>query len=142
MDIEKTAPSDVVVVILSLVGEGKTFPLNRNFLYEKFYELSESFPALFEDQGYVFDTSKIYPYCEMVNIAVNRIIGGWKMVEWKDSEHDCVILPLLVKKGKESMALFSAADRIQLSNAAEKFKEMINAPYEEKKECKCKVCTC
>ena len=118
--------SDVVVVILSLLGEGKTFPLDRNLLYEKFYELAQMFPSLFQD--YVFDTSKIYPYCEIVNIAVDRIIGGWKMVEWKNGDSDCVILPNLVKRGREAMVLFSAADRDQLSKAAEKFKEMIKSP--------------
>jgi|SRR3989338_5894332 len=118
--------SDVVVVILSLLGEGKTFPLDRNLLYEKFYELAQMFPSLFQD--YVFDTSKIYPYCEIVNIAVDRIIGGWKMVEWKNGDSDCVILSAMVKRGKEAMELFSAADRDQLSKAAEKFKEMIKSP--------------
>jgi len=118
--------SDVVVVILSLLGEGKTFPLDRNFLYEKFYELAQMFPSLFQD--YVFDTSKIYPYCEEVSVAADRIIGGWKMVEWKNGDSDCVILPNLVKRGREAMVLFSAADRDQLSKAAEKFKEMIKSP--------------
>lgn len=129
-------PSDETLIILSLLGEGKTFPLDRNFLYEKFYELSQSFSSLF--QGYVFDTSKIYPYCEIVSIAVNRIIGGWRMVEWKDGESDCVILPAMVKKGKKAMELFSAAERVQLRDAAEKFKEMINNHYVEK--CGCGEC--
>lgn len=131
-------PSDVAVVILSLLGEGKTFPLDRNFLYEKFYELSQIFPTLFNDNGYVFDTSKIYPYCEIVSIAADRIIGGWRMVEWRDGESDCVILPAMVKKGKEAMELFSAVERIQLSDAAEKFKEMLNNHRGEK--CGCGDC--
>lgn len=131
-------PSDVALIVLSLLGGGKTFPLDRNFLYEKFYELSQSFSCLFQD--YVFDTSKIYPYCELVGIAVDRIIGGWRMVEWKDSEGDCTILPALVKRGKEAMGLFSAADRDQLNKAGEKFAEMIKLHYENSQKCSCGEC--
>ncbi|MBM2817442.1 MAG: hypothetical protein HW401_32 [Parcubacteria group bacterium] len=123
-------PSSVVVVILSLLGEGKTFSSDKNFLYEKFFDLSKTFPSLFQD--FIFDESKIYPKCEIIDFAIDKITG-FGMVEWKNLGDDYIILPAMIKRGKELMAGFSAAERIQLS-AAEKFAEMIKDHY---KKCNC-----
>lgn len=119
-------PSSVVVVILSLLGERKTFSSDKNYLYKRFFELSKNFPALFQD--FIFDESKIYPKCETVDFAIDRVTG-FGMVEWKNMGDDYIILPAMIKRGKELLEAFSAAERIQLSNAAEKFKEMINNRY-------------
>lgn len=119
-------PSSVIVVILSLLGEGKTFSSDKNFLYEIFFELSKNFPALFQD--FIFDESKIYPKCEVIDSAIDRITG-FGMVEWKNMKDDYIILPAMIKRGKELMEAFNVAERIQLSDAAEKFKEMINNRY-------------
>ena len=124
-------PSGVVVVILSLLGEGKTFSSDKNFLYEKFFDLSKTFPSLFQD--FIFDESKIYPKCEIIDFAIDKITG-FDMVEWKNLGDDYIILPAMIKRGKELMAGFSAAERIQLSAATEKFAEMIA------KKCECGKC--
>lgn len=113
-------PSSVVVVILSLLGERKTFSSDKNFLYERFFELSKNFPELFQD--FIFDESKIYPKCETIDFAIDRITR-FGMVEWKNMGDNYIILPAMIKRGKELMECFSAAERIQLSKAAEKFKE-------------------
>ena len=102
-------PSSVVVVVLSLLGERKTFSSDKNFLYEKFFELSKTFPSLFQD--FIFDESKMYPKCEAIDFAIDRITG-FGMVEWKNLGDDYIILPAMIKRGKELMAGFSAAERI------------------------------
>jgi|SRR3989344_2432628 len=132
MSNEQTAPSDVVIIILSLLGEGKNIPSSssNNFLHDRFYELSQSFPALFQD--YVFNISSIYPRRETIEIAINRITK-FGLVEWR-SEGNYIVLPALVSKGKKLMELFSATDRIKLSKAAEKFAKMTEDYY---KKCNC-----
>lgn len=132
-------PSSVVVVILSLLGEGKTFSSDKNFLYERFFELSKNFPALFQAQDFIFDESKIYPKCEVIDSAIDRITG-FGMVEWKNMGDDYIILPAMIKRGKELMEVFSVAERIQVNNAAQKFKEMVKNHYGGK--CVCAECKC
>jgi len=121
-------PSSVVVVVLSLLGERKTFSSDKNFLYEKFFELSKTFPSLFQD--FIFDESKMYPKCEAIDFAIDRITG-FGMVEWKNLGDDYIILPAMIKIGKKLMAGFSAAERIQLSKAAEKFVETMKDHYKK-----------
>ena len=121
-------PSSVFVVVLSLLGERKTFSSDKNFLYEKFFELSKTFPSLFQD--FIFDESKMYPKCEAIDFAIDRITG-FGMVEWKNLGDDYIILPAMIKIGKKLMAGFSAAERIQLSKAAEKFVETMKDHYKK-----------
>lgn len=141
MSNEQTVPSDIVIIIFSLLGKGKKVPANNNFLYKKFFELAQDsdFRLLFQD--FVFNSSKIYPYCESVEIAVGRITK-FGLVEWETPESDYNILPALVSKGKQLMKLFSAADKIKLNKAAGKFKEMIKLHYGSSKKCPCTECTC
>lgn len=124
-------PSDIVIVIFSLLEKGKTIPADKNFLYGKFFELSKKFPNLFED--FIFDESKVYPRCETVDDAIDRITG-YRMAEWRTLECNYTPLPYLAEKGKELMELFSAAGRDQLSKAAEEFNKMII------KKCACGEC--
>ena len=124
-------PSDIIIVIFSLLEKGKTIPADKNFLYGKFFELSKEFPNLFED--FIFDESKVYPLCEAVDDAIDRIIG-YRMAEWKLLECNYTLLPYLAEKGKELMELFSVAGKDQLSKVAQKFSEMIS------KKCACGEC--
>ncbi|MEK9181966.1 MAG: hypothetical protein AAB781_00045 [Patescibacteria group bacterium] len=130
---EQTAPSDVVIIILSLLGEGNKIPADNKFLYNKFFELSQDsdFYLLFQD--FIFNASATYPYCEAVEIAVSRITK-FGLVEWKTLESDYTILPTLVSRGKRLMQLFSAGDRIKLGKASEKFKAMTKEHYKNSRE--------
>lgn len=125
MSNKKPSPSDIVIIILGLLGRGKKIPQSNNFLYENFFELSQDpdFQILFQD--FVFNTVALYPYCESVSFAISRILGGYKIVEWRTSQKDYDILPNLVLKSEELMELLSAEDRIIIRKAAEKFKVMI-----------------
>ena len=133
---ERTAPSDVVLIILSLLGKGKTFPSDKKFLCKKFFELSKKFSELFQD--FIFDGSE---KCKEVDIVINRITR-FEMAEQESPKDDFSILPALVSKGKVLMKLFSASERDQLSKAAGKFAEMIKSNYKEDKKCVCVVCKC
>lgn len=131
--------SDTIVVILSLLGEGKIVPSNKNFLYEKFFELSKTFLEIF--YGFNFNENKLYLECDMLNNAFNRIINNG-MVEWRGlGEDNFIILPLLVKRGRELlMTSFSAVEIMQLNKAAEMFAKMIAPSPEKIKNCSKETC--
>lgn len=127
---EQTVPSDVVFIILALLGKGNRAPASKNFLYESFFKLSSNFTEIFD--GFIFQKKDDSLNCELLDSVFNRIIRG-NMVEWRPlGSNDFIIMPALVSKGKQLMQLFSVAERIQLVKAGEKFSEMINHRYEEK----------
>lgn len=132
---ERSAPSDVVLIVLSLQGKGKTFPSNKNFLYKKFFELSEEFSDLFQD--FTFNGKD---WCKEVDIVIGKIIR-FEMAEQESLKDGFSILPKMVSRGKVLMKLFSASERDQLSKAANDFEEMIKN-YKEDKKCVCTVCKC
>ena len=44
---EQTAPSDVVIIILSLLGEGNKIPADNKFLYNKFLSCRKTLTSIF-----------------------------------------------------------------------------------------------
>lgn len=112
--------SDIIIAIISLLGEGNVFPSSRSKLYQIFYNLSQKFTVLFND--FVFDTSKIYPKCETIDIAVDRMVGG-RMVEWI-LDGDYVITPTLIETGEKIIILLGRKKRKFMRHAAKEFKKM------------------
>ncbi|MBU6431463.1 MAG: hypothetical protein KGJ58_03145 [Patescibacteria group bacterium] len=134
---ERVAPSDPVFVICCLQGKGNKIPSDKDFLYEKFFELSKMFPELFSD--YIFSGKDIYSHCrDMVDVVAERIIRNEMVVETQGG--DCRILPSFVSRGKQVLKSFSTAEIIQISKAAKIFSAMIKKFYKNNKreeECQC-----
>ena len=118
-------PSDIVIIIISLLGEYEIFPSNKGKLYKIFYELSKRFTALFKD--FIFDESQFYPKCETISYAIDRLATNG-LVEWI-LDGDYIITPSLVERGKKLLELFSRKEKKAIQKAAKRFKKLMDRRF-------------
>ena len=124
---EERVPSDVIKAIFHFLGEEShfRFPANIPRIHSAFYELSQErdLSTLFED--FVFDTSKIFPYCETVSYALDRLQKSSLLACINPSLNEFEISNALSRWNIEKTELFNENEKDLLKKAAKKFEDLI-----------------
>mgnify|MGYP001560210954 CR=1 FL=1 len=128
---EERVPSDVVKAIFHFLGEEAhfRFPANIPKIHSAFYELSQErdLSTLFEE--FVFDTSKIFPYCETVSYALNRLQKSNLLACINPSLNEFEISKALSGWNIEKTELFNENEISLLKKAANKFEDIVKQAY-------------
>lgn len=128
---EDRVPSDVAKAIFHFLGEEAhfRFPANIPKIHSAFYELSQEsdLSTLFED--FVFDTSKIFPYCETVSYALNRLQKSNLLACINPGLNEFEISNALSNWDVEKTELFNKNEIDLLKKAAKRFEDLVKAAY-------------
>ena len=128
---EERVPSDVIKAIFHFLGEEShfRFPANIPKIHSTFYELSQGkdLSTLFED--FVFDTSKIFPYCETVSYALDRLQKSNLLACINPSLNEFEISKALSGWNIEITELFNENEIDLLKKAANKFEDLVKPAY-------------
>lgn len=128
---EERVPSDVIRAIFHFLDEEPhfRFPANIPKIHSAFYELSEErdLSTLFED--FVFDTSKIFPYCETVDYTLDILQKSNLLACINPGLDEFEISNALSQWNIEETELFNEKDIDLLKKAAKKFTDLVKAAY-------------
>lgn len=127
---EDRVPSDVIKAIFHFLGvqeEHFRFPAKVPQVHFAFYELAQEsdISILFDD--FIFDTSKMFPYCETVNYALDRLQKANLLECINPGLDEYQISEKLSDWGIEETKLFDSNEIVLIKKAAEEFKNLVKA---------------
>lgn len=122
---KERVPSDVVKAIFHFLNPHFRFPADVPKIHEAFYKLAEEeeFSKIFKD--FIFDTSKMYPYCVTIRYALDRLQKSDLLACINPGLDEFEISEKLVALDLEKFGLFDGQEIEILKSAAQKFKGMI-----------------
>lgn len=118
-------PSDVVKAIFHFLGPHFRFPADVPIIHEVFYKLAEKteFFEIFKD--FIFDTSKMYPYCTTIRYALDRLQKSDLLACINPGLDEFEISENLASLSLEKSALFDEEEIKTLKDAAQEFKTLM-----------------
>ncbi len=125
---EYRVPSDVIKAIFHYLGESDNsfrFSAKASDLHNLFYQLAEEekLATLFSD--FIFDTSKMYPYCETISYALDRLQKANFLESINPRLNEFQISITLSNWKIEETELFDEREIGLLKEAANKFKSLV-----------------
>ena len=128
---EERVTSDVIKAVFHYVSEQThfRFPANVPKIHSAFYKLSQKkdLSALFEN--FVFDNSKMFPYCETISYALDRLQKANLLLCINPSLDEFEISDALSKWNIEETTLFNEQEIELLKHTAKEFKELVKAAH-------------
>src|SRR3989338_5396477 len=118
-------PSDIVKAIFHYLGAGATFSSDTNKINEAFYKISQSdnLSNLFND--FVFDTSKVFPYCPTIRFALDRLQKS-DLLLLRNLDLNKYEVPKALANESDIEKLFpDKAERMLLRKASREFRNLI-----------------
>ena len=116
-------PSDVVKAVFHYLGPGERFPANIPKIHKGFYAIctNDDFKGLCSD--FVFDTSRIFPFCSTIGYALDRLQKADLLACRNPGLNEYEVTKELSEQKDEIESLFSDKERNLLKAAAEVFKK-------------------
>jgi hypothetical protein len=124
--VSKRVPSDVVKAIFHYLGAGARFSANIPKIHESFYSICrmQDFEVLCRE--FIFDTSRVFPYCPTIGYALDRLQKADLLSCRNPGLDEYEVSDVLAGKEAGIEALFSEGEQFLLEKAARVFKEKTN----------------
>lgn len=124
--VKQRVPSDFVKAVFHYLGAGKRFSADVPKIHESFFHICQSkdFEALCSD--FVFDTSKVFPYCPTIGYALDRLQKA-DLLACRNPGLDEYEVSKRLGEEKDIEQLFNNGEQLLLKQASAMFQKQIGA---------------